>query len=143
MRFRAQHTSCPYSGSSSWSASLRLPQVSGASRLRYRLGSTTSALTSVLTSSGPYTQPFGSFGLGNAKSLGDDTGKLLPVVVGWRNLSSILVVWSRRSTRQAASVVACARLRLNLATPLAGTGARTGIRGGRSRVGLGMMGVWP
>jgi hypothetical protein len=83
---------CQQCGSSSWSASPRLPQVSGVSGLRYRLGSATSALTSALASATSYTQPFGSFGMGNAESLGDDMGEFISVVICWQNLSGILVV---------------------------------------------------
>jgi hypothetical protein len=43
-------------------------------------------------SSTSYTQPFGSNGGGNSETLGDDVGKLEPVVVGWRNLNSILTI---------------------------------------------------
>jgi hypothetical protein len=53
---------------------------------------------------------------------------------------------SRASRMRAASAVACARLRLNLATPSAGMDRCTGTRGwegGRSSDGLGMTGVCP
>jgi hypothetical protein len=83
---------CRRSGSSSWLTLLSWLWVSGASGIRYLLGSVTSALTSVLTSSVAYTQPFGSDVRRNAKSFGDDLRELLSIAIGWRNLSSILVV---------------------------------------------------
>jgi hypothetical protein len=51
-----------------------------------------SALTSALTSSVAYTQPFGSDVGWDAKTLSDDPHKLFSVVICWRNLSGILVV---------------------------------------------------
>jgi hypothetical protein len=72
---------------------LRLLRVSGASSIWYRLGSVTSASTLTSTSSGTYTQPFGSDGLVDAEALCDDSCDLFSVVVGWRNRSGILVVF--------------------------------------------------
>jgi hypothetical protein len=83
---------CWRCGSSSWLAYLSLLQVSGALGIRYWLGSVTSALTSALTSSVAYTQPFGSDVGGDAKTFCDDRCKLFSIIVGWRNLSGILVV---------------------------------------------------
>jgi hypothetical protein len=45
------------------------------------------------TSSGTYTQPFGSDGVFDTEALGDDARKLFGLVVGWRNRSGILVVF--------------------------------------------------
>jgi hypothetical protein len=72
---------------------LRLLCVSGASSIWYRLWSVTSASTLTSTSSGTYTQPFGSDGVVNAETLGDDARKLFGLAVGWRNWSGILVVF--------------------------------------------------
>jgi hypothetical protein len=72
---------------------LRLLRVSGALSIWYRLGSVTSASTLTSTSSGTYTQPFGSDGGVDAKALCDDTRKLVCFGVGWRNRSGILVVF--------------------------------------------------
>jgi hypothetical protein len=72
---------------------LRLLRVSGASSIWYRLGSVTSASTLTSTSSGTYTQPFGSDGGIDAETLCDDARKLVCLVVGWRNRSGILVVF--------------------------------------------------
>jgi hypothetical protein len=78
--------------SPSWSMCQHLLRVRGVSIIRYLLGSTTLALTSVLTSPTSYTQPFGSDGRGNAESFGNDLGELPTVVVGLRNLNGILTV---------------------------------------------------
>jgi hypothetical protein len=67
--------------------------VSGAASSWYLLGSVTSASTLTSTSSGTYTQPFGSDRLVNAKAFCDDIGDFFSVIVGWRNLSGILVVF--------------------------------------------------
>jgi hypothetical protein len=75
------------------SGALRLLQVSRASIVRYRSGSATLALTSVLTSSGAYTQPLGSDGFFNPEALSDDVRKLSAIVVGWQNRSGIFVVF--------------------------------------------------
>jgi DNA-directed RNA polymerase subunit RPC12/RpoP len=83
---------CQQCGSSSWLTLLSWLRVSGASGIRYLLGSVTSALTAAPTSSVVYTQPFGSNVGREAKSFCDNPYKLFPVVVGWRNHSGILVV---------------------------------------------------
>jgi hypothetical protein len=83
---------CRRCGSSNWQTLLSLLRVSGASDIRYLLGSVTLALTAALTSSVVYTQPFGSDVRHDAKSFCDDPRELFPVVVGWWNLSGILVV---------------------------------------------------
>jgi hypothetical protein len=70
---------------------LRLLRVSGASSIWYPLGSITSASTLTSTSSGTYTQPFGSDGRVDAETFGDDMRELVCVTVGWRNRSGILV----------------------------------------------------
>jgi hypothetical protein len=84
-------------GSCGWTSSIsrirRLWRVSGASSIWYLPWSTTSALTSAVTSSATYTQPFGNDGLVKSKSLGDDARDLFAVVVCWRNLNGILVVF--------------------------------------------------
>jgi hypothetical protein len=80
-------------GSSNWSIDLRLLCISRTLSVRYWLGSVTLALTSVLTSSAMYTQPFGSDSQVNTKSLGDDTGNFPSVVVGWWNHSGIFMVF--------------------------------------------------
>jgi hypothetical protein len=67
--------------------------VSGAPSTWYRLGSVTSASTLTSTSSGTYTQPFGSDSGVDAETLRDDARKLVCFVVGWRNRSGILVVF--------------------------------------------------
>jgi hypothetical protein len=67
-------------------------RVSGASGIRYWLGSVTSALTATLTSSIAYTQPFGSDVRRDTKSFGNDPRELLSIVVGWWNRRGILVV---------------------------------------------------
>jgi hypothetical protein len=72
---------------------LRLLRVSGAPSIWYLLGSVTSASTLTSTSSGTYTQPFGSDGGVDAEALRDDARKLVCFVVGWRNRSGILVVF--------------------------------------------------
>jgi hypothetical protein len=72
---------------------LRLLRMSGASSIRYRLGSVTLASTLTSTSSGTYTQPFGSNVGIDAESLCDDARDLFAVVVDWRNRSGILVVF--------------------------------------------------
>jgi hypothetical protein len=79
-------------GSPSWSACLCLLRVSGVSRVRYWLGSTTLALTSALASPTSYTQPFGSDSRGDTESFCDNLGELLAVVIGWRNLNGILTI---------------------------------------------------
>jgi hypothetical protein len=79
--------------SSGASMALRLLRVSGASSIWYRLGSVTSASTLTSTSSGTYTQPFGSDGGINAEALRDDARELFSLVVGWWNRSGILVVF--------------------------------------------------
>jgi hypothetical protein len=84
---------CRRYGSSSWSTALRLLRVSGASSVRYWSGSTTSALTSTLTSSASYTQPFGSNGRVDSEPCCDDVGDFLAVIVGQRNWSGIFVVF--------------------------------------------------
>jgi hypothetical protein len=84
---------CRRCRSSSWSTALRLLWVSGASIVRYWSGSTTSALTSALTSSASYTQPFGSNGRVDSEPFCDDVGDFLAVIVGRRNRSSIFVVF--------------------------------------------------
>jgi hypothetical protein len=68
---------------------LRLLRVSGAASSWYWLGSVT--LTS--TSSGTYTQPFGSDDWIDAEALRDDARDFFSVVVGWQNRSGILVVF--------------------------------------------------
>jgi hypothetical protein len=83
---------CRRSGSSSWLTLLSWLWVSGASGIRYLLGSVTLALTSAPTSLVAYTQPFGSDVGRNAESFGDDSRELLSVVIGWQNCSGILVV---------------------------------------------------
>jgi hypothetical protein len=70
---------------------LRLLRVSGVPSIWYWLGSVTSASTLTSTSSGTYTQPFGSDGGVDAKALRDDARKLVCFAVGWRNWSGILV----------------------------------------------------
>jgi hypothetical protein len=70
----------------------RLACVRGVSSALYRLGSTTLVLTSVWTSSMAYTQPFSNDSLVNTKSFCEDSCELPVVVVGWQNLSGILVV---------------------------------------------------
>jgi hypothetical protein len=72
---------------------LRLLRVSGAPSIWYPLGSVTSASTLTSTSSGMYTQPFGSDGGVDAEALRDDARKLVCSIVGWRNRSGILVVF--------------------------------------------------
>jgi hypothetical protein len=67
-------------------------RVSGASGIRYWLGSVTSALTATLTSSVAYTQPFGSDVWCDTESLGNNPRELLPVAGAWQNLRGILVV---------------------------------------------------
>jgi hypothetical protein len=67
--------------------------VSGAPSTWYWLGSVTSASTLTSTSSGAYTQPFGSDGGVDAETFGDDACKLVRATVGWRNRSGILVVF--------------------------------------------------
>jgi hypothetical protein len=59
----------------------------------YQLGSVTLASTLTSTSSGMYTQPFSSDDWVDAEALGDDARDFFSVVVGWRNLSGILVVF--------------------------------------------------
>jgi hypothetical protein len=94
-------------GSCSWASSTsrirRLRRVSGASSIWYLPGSTTSALTPTATSSASYTQPFGNDGVIDSESLSDDTRDLIAVVVDWRNLSGILVVF------EGADEVSCQR----------------------------------
>jgi hypothetical protein len=72
---------------------LRLLRVSGASSTWYWLGSVTSASTLTSTSSGTYTQPFGSDGGFDAEALGDDARELVCATVGRWNRSGILVVF--------------------------------------------------
>jgi hypothetical protein len=72
---------------------LRLLCMSGASSIRYRLGSITSASTLTSTSSGTYTQPFGSGGGVDTKALCDETRDFFAIVVDWWNRSGILVVF--------------------------------------------------
>jgi hypothetical protein len=81
-----------------WSSSggpraLRLLHVSGALSIWYQLGSVTLASTLTSTSSGTYTQPFSSDDWVDAEALCDDVRDFFSVVVGWRNLSGILVVF--------------------------------------------------
>jgi hypothetical protein len=83
---------CQRCGSSSWFMDLSLLRVSGVSGIRYWLGSVTSALTSAPTSLVAYTQPFGSDIRRDTEAFCDDSRELLPIVVGWQNLSGILVV---------------------------------------------------
>jgi hypothetical protein len=83
---------CRQCGSSSWLTDLSLLWVSGASGIRYWLGLVTSALTSAPTSSVAYTQPFSSDVRRDTEAFCDDLCELLPVVIGWRILSGILVV---------------------------------------------------
>jgi hypothetical protein len=93
-----------YWGSGSTGSSvLRLLQVSGASSVRYLLGSVTSTLTTALTSSGTYTQPLGSDGFFDPEAFSDDARELLAVVVGRRNCSGIFVVF------EGAEEVSCQR----------------------------------
>jgi hypothetical protein len=80
-------------GSSSWSMALCLLRVSGASSIRYRVGSTTSTFTSVRTSSTSYTQPFSSDGWVDPEPLCDDIGNFSAIIVGRRKWSSIFVVF--------------------------------------------------
>jgi hypothetical protein len=75
------------------SSALHLLWVSGVSTVWYRLGSATSTLTAVLTSSGTYTQPLGSDGFFDPKALGDDARELPAVVIGRRNRSGIFMVF--------------------------------------------------
>jgi hypothetical protein len=70
---------------------LRLLRVSGASSIWYCLWSVTSASTLTSTSSGTYTQPFGSDGGVDTEALCDDARELVCAAVGWRNRSGILV----------------------------------------------------
>jgi hypothetical protein len=65
----------------------------GASSIWYLLGSITSASTLTSTSSGTYTQPFGSDGMVDSEAVGDNAGNFFPVIVDWRNRSGILVVF--------------------------------------------------
>jgi hypothetical protein len=67
-------------------------RVSGASGIRYWLGSATSALTAAPTSSIAYTQPFGSDVRRDTESFGNNPRELLSIVIGWRNRRGILVV---------------------------------------------------
>jgi hypothetical protein len=83
---------CRRCGSSSWQTLLSWLRVSGASGIRYLLGSVTSALTAAPSSLVAYTQPFGSDVRRDAESFCDDPCELFPVVVSWRNRSGILVV---------------------------------------------------
>jgi hypothetical protein len=80
-------------GSSSWSTALCLLRVSGAASVRYWSGSTTSALTSALTSSASYTQPFGSNSRVDSEPFCNDVGDFLAIIVGRRNRSGIFVVF--------------------------------------------------
>jgi hypothetical protein len=88
---------CRRYGSCRWSSSIsrirRLWRVSGASSIWYLPGSTTSALTPTVTSSASYTQPFGNDGVVESESLSDDARDFFAVVVRWRNLNGILVVF--------------------------------------------------
>jgi hypothetical protein len=84
-------------GSCRWTSSIsrirRLWRVSGASSIWYLPGSTTSALTSAVTSTASYTQPFGNDALLESESFSDDARDLFAVVVCWQNRSGILVVF--------------------------------------------------
>jgi hypothetical protein len=84
---------CQRCGSSSCLTALCLLRVRGASSIRYWLGSTTSSLTSALTFSTLYTQPFGSDGGINPEALRNDFGDFSAVVVGWRNRRGIFIVF--------------------------------------------------
>jgi hypothetical protein len=86
-----RYRSCSWA--SSVSRSRRLRWVSGTSSIWYLSGSTTSALTPLVTSTASYTQPFGNDDAVNSKSVGDDTRDFFAVVVCWRNRSGILVVF--------------------------------------------------
>jgi hypothetical protein len=79
--------------SSRRSTALHLLQVRGASSVRYQLGSITLALTSASTPSTTYTQPFGSNGVVDAKSFGNNVHDLPAVVIGWWNRSGIFVIF--------------------------------------------------
>jgi hypothetical protein len=122
-----------------------LRRVRGASSIRYWSGSTTSALTSALTSSASYTQPFGSNGQVDSEPFCDDVGDFLAVIVGRRNRSGIFVVF------EGVEDVSCQRCGLHTIEvkphhASARTDRCTGTRGwegGRSRDGLGMTGVCP
>jgi hypothetical protein len=84
---------CRRCGLSSCSMALCLLQVRGASSIRYLAGSTTSFLTSALTFSALYTQPFGSDVRTDPEARRDDFSDFLAIVVGRWNQRGIFVVF--------------------------------------------------